>query len=71
MVKKGWNSEWLVPIFIVLAVVIVWLILYYLPADAFGAQWASFKNSLWTYMPWIVVFGVGLYSLKLLISRRT
>lgn len=64
------KTEWIAPVFIVLAVFIIWLILYYLPSDAFGAQWGTFKNYMWTYLPWIILFGVGLYTLKVLISRR-
>jgi len=64
------NSTWLAPIFIVIALFAIWLTLYYLPSDIFGEYWSTFKDNMWSYLPWLVVFGVALYSLKVLVSRR-
>lgn len=64
---KGWDSEWTVPIFIVLAIVVIWLGLSYLPLSTWGIDFDT--SLLWTFMPWILVFAIGLYGVKRLIWK--
>lgn len=68
MTKKGWSSEWVAPIFIVLAVLIVWLALYYLPLSSWGIDFNT--SNLWVLMPWLLIFGLGMYTLKKLVFKK-
>lgn len=64
------NTGWLVPIFIVLALVVVCMVIMYLPSTLFGIDWTAYQNNLFIFMPWLIVFGVGLYTLKIVITRK-
>lgn len=61
-------TEWVAPIFIVLAIVVVWLLLTYLPLASFGVNIPT--TDLWLYMPWLIAFAVGLYVLKEVYRKR-
>ena len=61
------NTTWVAPLLLVLGIFIIWLILTYLPLDSLGITIP--KNNLWLYMPWLVMFAIGLYALKVL--RKT
>lgn len=70
MKKPKIGSEWVAPIFIALALLAIWLVLYYLPSGTFGTQWATLKDDMWLYFPWLLVFALGLYTLKRLVTKR-
>lgn len=61
---------WLIPVFMVIAILAAWLILNALPSTIFGTEWTSIKNELWIYLPYLVPFAFGLYVLELLTRRR-
>lgn len=67
---KTSGDDWIAPVFIVAAILAIWLSLSYLPADVFGPQWSTFKDNIWTYTPWLIAFGIGLFTLKQLLWRR-
>ena len=56
------KSEWVAPIFLVVAIFAVYLALTYLPLSDWGISISV--SSLWLYAPWLVAFAVGLYALK-------
>lgn len=64
------RTEWVAPVFIVLAIFAIWMSLNYLPPDIFGSEWSAFATGLWQYMPWLLAFAVGLYVFKMLVDRR-
>lgn len=66
--SKNKNTEWIAPIFVVLAIFAIWLALQYLPLSSFGVNIPT--DSLWLYMPWIVAFAIGLYTLRIIYKRR-
>lgn len=62
-----WDNEWTLPMFIVLAILALWLSLTYLPLDTWGITFES--GTLWNWMPWIAVFAIGLFGLKKLVWK--
>ena len=62
------NTEWIAPALIVVAIFAVFLTMSYMPLSSWGI--AIDPNTLWSYLPWLVVFGVGLYVLKENIGGR-
>ncbi len=56
------HSEWIAPAFIVVAILAVYLAMTYLPLSSWGITIPT--ATLWTYLPWLIAFGVGLYVLK-------
>jgi len=66
--KKLAKTEWLAPIFMVLAILAIWMSLEYLPLSDWGISFDT--TNLWIYMPWLLAFAVGLYSLKVIYGRR-
>ena len=64
----GWSGPWTAPIFIVLAIVALWLGLSYLPLTDWGINFPT--ENLWTYAPWLIVFGVALYTLRRLLWSK-
>lgn len=68
MPKKKFDSSWLAPIFAVLAIFAIWLSLTYLPITEWGITIPS--DSLWIYLPWLVAFIVGLFTLKTIYRRH-
>lgn len=66
--KSNWNSDWVAPIFIVLAVLIIWLALYYLPLSDWGLTFDT--GTLWILMPWLLMFGLAMYTLKKLVFKK-
>jgi len=63
------RGMWLTPIFIVVAILAVWLALDALPAAVFGSEWAAIRDELWRYLPWLIPFALGLYVLTTLGGR--
>jgi len=63
------HEVWLIPVFIVLAIFGVYIVLNYLPSSVFGTEWATIKAELWIYLPWLIIFGVGLFILARLTGR--
>ncbi len=66
-IKMGKNRsidkwEWIAPAFIVIAILAIYLAMTYLPLGDWNIKFTA--SGLWVYMPWLVVFGVGLYALK-------
>jgi hypothetical protein len=68
MGKYNLKGEWVAPIFIILAILAIWLALEYLPLSSWGINFDT--STLWTYMPWLIAFALGLYTLKYLIFKR-
>lgn len=62
------NTEWMAPMLLVVGIFAIFLALTYLPLSDWGVTIPT--SSLWTYMPWLVVFAVGLYTLKIVYRRR-
>jgi hypothetical protein len=56
------------PIFLIIAILAIWLSLTYLPLSEWGLTIPT--NDLWLYMPWIIVFALALYVLKTLYRRH-
>lgn len=56
------NSEWIAPALIVVAILAIYLALTYLPLATWGFNFNT--SVLWSYLPWFIAFGVGLYVLK-------
>jgi hypothetical protein len=65
MTKK---TEWVAPIFLVVGIFAIWLSLTYLPLSSFGLVIPT--DSLWLYMPWLIVLGIALYILKELFYKK-
>jgi hypothetical protein len=63
------NTEWVAPIFIVVAILAIWLSVTYLPLVELGIDFPD-SSSLWYYMPWLVALAVGLYALKTIYRRH-
>jgi hypothetical protein len=59
---------WIAPVFLVVGILAIFLSLTYLPLSSWGFTFET--GSLWTFMPWIVVIGIGLYVLKQLWRRN-
>ena len=64
---KGWDSDWTLPMFVVIAILSIWLGLSYLPLSSWGMDFDT--TLLWTYMPWILVFALGLLGVKEVLQR--
>ena len=60
--------QWVAPVFMVLGIFAIYLAMTYLPLSSWGISFTA--NSLWTYIPWVIAFGVGLYVLKQLFRRN-
>lgn len=67
MKKSKWNSDWVAPIFVVLAILSIWLSLTYLPLSTWGINFDT--SLLWTFAPWLMVFALAMFALKELIKR--
>lgn len=62
---------WLKPIFITLAVfIVVALLVEALPATFPEVNWSGINNPVIAITPWLIVFGIGLFTLIVVIGRR-
>lgn len=68
--KMKRQSSMLTPVFIVLGILSVFLFINLMPTSVFGTEWTTIKSDLWTYMPWIVVFGAAFATLGIVLGRR-
>lgn len=63
------KTEWVAPVFLVVAIFAVYLALSYLPLSDWGISIST--SGLWVYLPWLVAFAVGLYALKTVYRSRS
>lgn len=67
MVKQRY-TDWIAPVFVVVAIFAVYLSLTYLPLDSWGVSISG--EALWSYLPWLILFVAGLFVLKNVYGRR-
>lgn len=65
------SEYYLIPLIMVIAIFAVWFSLQYLPVGIFGTVWVdTIAPMLWTYLPWLIILGVGTFVLLELLQRR-